>query len=176
MVPSLSTIMETRMTIAETLLPEFDLEMAATRAVIARVPEAKFGWKPHEKSFAMGALAQHLATIPYYGTVALERDGFDVSAAERRAQLPTTREILDLFDRNAGEARARLAAARDEDFSRPWTLKSGPHTVFTLPKAAVLRRMMMSHMIHHRGQMTVYLRLNEIAVPGTFGPTADEPM
>lgn len=163
------------MTIAQALLPEFDMEMAATRAVLARIPDAKFNWKPHEKSFAMGTLAQHLATIPFWGTATMDGDGFDIAGVEKAAQLPTTREILALFDRNVGDARARIAAASDEKLAGPWTLRSGAHTVFTLPRAAVFRQMVLSHMIHHRGQMTVYLRLNDIAVPGTYGPSADEP-
>jgi uncharacterized damage-inducible protein DinB len=164
------------MSIADGLLTEFDLEMASTRTVLSRVPEEKFGWKPHPRSTPMGELAQHLATIPSYGQAAFKLNELDLASLERPAPPTTRQEVLDLFDASVRGARAVLASARDESFNEPWTLRVGARTVFTLPRSLVFRRMVLSHIIHHRGQMTVYLRLNDIPVPGTMGPTADEPM
>ena len=166
------------MALSDGLLPEFDHEMANTRKALERVPDDKFGWKPHEKSGTMGWLANHLANLPTWTGITLGQDSFDLAPADGgppRHEPPTTREeLLELFDKNVIEARATLAGASDADLFKPWSLLSGGQSLFTMPKIAVLRGLVMNHQIHHRGQLTVYLRLNDIPVPALYGPSADE--
>ncbi len=162
------------MSISASLLPEFDMEMANTRRTLERVPTDKFGWQPHAKSFTMGKLATHLATLPNWTGVTLSTSELDIALPMDQPKPATTEELLALFDKSAAEARAALAGAGDEAWFQSWTLKSGDHVVFTMPKIAVLRAFVLSHIIHHRGQMTVYLRLNDIPVPSIYGPSADE--
>lgn len=163
--------------IGEVLLPEFDHEMANTRKTLERVPEDKFGWRPHEKSPTMIWLAGHVANIPSYGPVTLSTEFFDLEAPFERPKEPRSRnELLDGFDANVKSCRAAIAAASDEQFRTAWTLKAGAKTIFTMPRVAVLRSMMMSHLIHHRAQLGVYLRLNDVPVPAIYGPSADEPI
>ncbi len=166
------------MAISEALLPEFDHEMANTRKALERVPADKFGWKPHEKSGTMGWLAGHIATIPHWANVMLQADGFDVASPEAAAHRPpapaSSQELVALFDKSVAEARAVIAAASDDDLRKPWTLRAGAQVIFTQPRAGVLRGMVMNHIVHHRGQLTVYLRLNNVPVPALYGPSADE--
>jgi uncharacterized damage-inducible protein DinB len=166
------------MALSDALLPEFDHEMANTRKTLERVPDEKFGWKPHEKSGTMGWLANHLATLPTWTGYTLNQDSLDLAptgGSPPRPEPPTSREeLLKLFDKNAAEARATIAGASDADFFKPWSLLSGGATLFTMPKVAVLRGFVMNHLIHHRGQLSVYLRLNDIPVPALYGPSADE--
>ncbi len=165
------------MALSAALLPEFDQEMANTRKTLERIPDDKLGWKPHEKSMPMGHLAVHLATIPTYAVETVQRDSLDLSApdAPRTPAQPKSRqEILEQFDRNQVAARAAIASASDEALVKPWTLWFGGKAVFTLPRIAVLRAMVLSHIIHHRAQLGVYLRLNNIPVPAIYGPSADE--
>jgi uncharacterized damage-inducible protein DinB len=166
------------MKISETFLPEFDLEMANTRRTLERVPDDKFDWKPHEKSTPMGGLATHLSNIPTWASHAINRDALDIAPPGepplRAEALHTRAEILETFDRNVAAAREALAGASDEHLLGTWTLLHGGRTVFTLPRAAVLRSFVLSHTIHHRAQLGVYLRLNDIPVPSIYGPSADE--
>lgn len=165
------------MSIRDTLLPEYDHEMGTTRRVLERTPEAEFAWKPHEKSMSLGQLAGHLSNIPYWCSATLAASSFDLATAGREAQLTTpesTAEILANFDRQVAEARTRLAAASDEDLLGPWTLKHGTHEIFTMPRVGAIRSFVMNHLIHHRGQYTVYLRLKNVPLPRIYGPTADE--
>ena len=162
------------MSISASLLPEFDMEMANTRRTLERVPTDKFGWQPHAKSFTMGKLATHLATLPTWTGVTLTTSELDLALPFDQPKPATTEEVLETFDKNVAEARAALAGAADDVFFQPWTLKNGEHVIFTLPKVAVLRGFVVNHIIHHRGQMTVYLRLNDIPVPSIYGPSADE--
>jgi uncharacterized damage-inducible protein DinB len=165
------------MSIARTLLPEFDREMANTRQMLALVPAADATWKPHPKSYALGDLAAHIATLPMWGRMSLELLELDLgspaNAGIARVPFTTTPELLERFDRNVSEARAVLAAASDADLSVVWTLKNGATTVFSMPRTAVLRGFVLSHMIHHRGQLSVYLRLRDVPLPSLYGPTAD---
>jgi len=160
------------MTIAETLLPEFDQEMATTRRVIERVPSDKGTWKPHQKSFSLAHLAQLCAWMPGWITYAVRDDSLDITKAGSYSN-EKTETLLAMFDKNVKEARAALAGARDADLAKPWSLKHTDRVVFTLPKAAVVRQNI-NHLIHHRGQLTVYLRLIDVPVPSIYGPTADE--
>ena len=166
------------MSLSEALLPEFDHEMANTRKTLERIPEDKLGWKPHEKSWAMGGLATHLATIPSWTVNGINDDSIDIAPQggppPRNPLLNSRREILETFDKNIAAARAAIAGASDERLLQPWSLLSGGRTVLTLPRIAVLRSFVMNHTIHHRAQLGVYLRLNDVPVPSTYGPSADE--
>lgn len=162
------------MSIAETLLPEFDQEMATTRRLVERVPTEKGTWKPHEKSFSLGHLAQLLAWMPGWLTNALTKTELSLGGGAGYST-ESTETLLALFDKNVREARAALAAAKDADFAVAWSLKVGERVVMTLPRSAIVRQHI-SHLIHHRGQMSVYLRLIGVPVPSIYGPTADERM
>jgi uncharacterized damage-inducible protein DinB len=163
------------MTVAEILLSEFEQEMKNTRRLLERVPEDKAGWKPHDKSRSLGELATHVAALPIWGERVIKHDEFDLAGnTPRPGRFTTTTALLDLFDQSVTAARAALTGAPDSLMAQPWTLKAGPKTVFSLPRATAIRSMMMNHHIHHRGQLTVYLRLLDVAIPGMYGPSADE--
>jgi uncharacterized damage-inducible protein DinB len=166
------------MSISASLLPEFEHEMANTRKALERIPEDKFDWKPHEKSWAMGGLATHLANLPIWTVYTIDQDSLDLAPqggeSLRVEEKRSRREILEDFDKNVAAARDAIAGASDEELHKPWTLLKGGVTLMTLPKVAVLRSFVMNHIIHHRGQFTVYLRLNDVPVPSIYGPSADE--
>ena len=166
------------MSIAQSFLPEFDHEMATTRKLIERTPEGMLAWKPHEKSMSLGQLAIHLSTIPYWGTVTMLQTALDFNppggGGYKTPQLATVAEMLAEFDKNVVQARAAIAGASDADFMVGWSLQNGGHTIFTMPRVAVLRTFVMNHVIHHRGQFSVYLRLQNVPLPSIYGPTADE--
>ena len=162
------------MSIADTLLPEFDQEMATTRRVIERVPDDRPDWKPHPKSFSMAHLAQLLARLPGWISQTLTTTELDLGAAGSGGYSnETTATLLALFDDNVRSARAAIAASKDADFEVPWSLKMRGNVLMTMPRGAVVRQHI-SHISHHRGQMTVYLRLRDVPVPSVYGPTADE--
>ncbi|MBK9373913.1 MAG: DinB family protein [Holophagales bacterium] len=163
--------------IATSLLPEFDLEMANTRKVLERVPEADFAWRPHAKSFSMGELAGHVASIPGWMTSTLVDDAFDVSPGGVPASFPkaaTVKEAVAMFDEGVPAARAALEAASDAAFLESWSLLASGEPLFTMPRVAVVRSFVMNHLIHHRAQLCVYLRLKDVPVPALYGPSADE--
>jgi uncharacterized damage-inducible protein DinB len=166
------------MSLSQSLLPEFDHEMANTRKVLERIPEDKLGWKVHEKSNTIGWVGMHLADIPAWVEVCLNQDSVDVNppgGEHHRTVTPSSRqEILDAFDKNVAAARAALAATTDEQFAKSWSLLSGGTVVFTQPRGAVMRSFVLNHNIHHRAHLCVYLRLNDIPVPALFGPSGDE--
>ena len=166
------------MSYAETVLPEFDQEMARTRKVLERVPEDKLDWRAHPKSNTIGWNANHVADSPNWLVLALTRTSMDIAPPDGpRYQIPalTSRgEILDLFDRNVAAARKALAAVKDEDMARQWSLLQAGKPMFTMPRAAVIRNLVLNHTIHHRAILCVYLRLNDIPVPGMYGPSGDE--
>jgi len=162
------------MSISETLLPEFDQEMATTRRLLERVPSDKGKWKPHEKSFPLGHLAQLVAGMPGWITNALRETSLNLGSFPGYTY-EKTETLLSAFDKNVKEARQAIAASKDADYSVPWSLKHGDQVLFTLPRAAVVRTNI-SHLIHHRGQLTVYLRLLDVPIPSIYGPTADEKM
>jgi uncharacterized damage-inducible protein DinB len=169
---------EGHMGLREALLPEFDDEMANTRKSLERVPEDKLRWKPHDKSMTMGELAVHLATIPGWAVQTIGQDALDMAPPGEPPYQPPSADsrtrILAIFDQSVEAARAAIAGVKDEHLARPWMLLSGGKTVFTLPRSTVLRSMIMNHSIHHRAQLGVYLRLNDIPVPAIYGPSADE--
>jgi len=166
------------MPLSDALLPEFDQEMANTRKTLERLPADKFGFTPHAKSWPLGTLANHLATLPQWASVTIESDSMDVAPEgaphEQPAAAATTGELLAAFDRNAAAARAAIAGADDARLRGPWSLVAGGKTLFTMPRIAVLRAFVMNHLIHHRGQLTVYMRLTGLPVPALYGPSADE--
>lgn len=166
------------MALRDALLGEFDQEMAGTRKTLERVPADRFDWAPHEKSGTMGWLAGHLATLPTWVTMTIERDELDVAPDGKPPEPPpaptTTAELLALFDKNIAAARAAIGQATDEELGKPWTLLQNGKTLMTLPKLAVLRSFVLNHTVHHRAQLGVYLRLNDLPVPSIYGPSADE--
>lgn len=166
------------MSISEALLPEFDHEMANTRKTLERVPVDKFDFKPHEKSMAMGPLSIHLAEMPGWVVNTINQDSLDVGPIDgppgERPQVKSSDDLLALFDKNVAAARDALTGVSDEHLVKPWTLLAGGKEILTLPRVAVLRSFVMNHSIHHRAQLGVYLRLNEIPVPSIYGPSADE--
>jgi uncharacterized damage-inducible protein DinB len=165
---------EDLMTISEMLLPEFDQEMANTRKILERVPEDKVGYKPHEKSMALGRLASHTAELPSWVAFTIQKELLELQAGQQPYSAKSRKELLEKFDENVTEARQQIAGATDEDLQKTWTMKFDGQTVLSMPRAAVLRSVIMNHMIHHRAQLGVYLRLNEIEIPGMYGPSADE--
>lgn len=164
------------MPIAETFLAEIEREAATTRKLLERVPEDKFDWKPHAKSMSLGGLSTHVAKLLNWGVMTIDQPEFDVANVEPNAAVASRAELLTTFDGLVSEARSKLAGKTDAELMAPWTLRHGSQTIFTMPKAAVLRSFVMNHMIHHRGQLSVYLRLNDVPVPSIYGPTADEQM
>jgi len=164
--------------IRDALLPEFDQEMANTRKTLERCPEDKYGWTPHPKSFSMSALATHIATMTGWAADVIEKDSFDIAppGAPPYKQDPAAsrQELLAKFDTNVSAARAALAGASDEHLAKTWSLLSGGQTILSMPRIACIRSFVMNHTIHHRAQLTVYLRLNDVPVPAIYGPSADE--
>lgn len=167
------------MAISAMLLPEFDQEVAITRTFLERVPDDKFSWQPHEKSMTLGRLAAHVAEIPGWAKVTMTLPELNLAPPRGPAMQPWTpasrAEILAQFEKNIVDGRQAIADAPDDAYPAPWSLLVGEQTIFTMPRAAVLRGMVMNHLVHHRAQLGVYLRLLDIPVPKTYGPSADEP-
>lgn len=166
------------MALNEALLMEFDQEMGKTRKALERIPDDKFDWKPHPKSMTLRQLAVHLALFPDWMKVTMEKPSFDYAPEAGEGYKPpainSRRELLEVFDRDVAQARASLQSADDAHLMKTWSLLAGGKTIFSMPRVAVLRGMVLNHMIHHRGQLTVYLRLNDQPVPALYGPSADE--
>jgi uncharacterized damage-inducible protein DinB len=166
------------MPLKDVLVSEFDMEMDNTRRTLERVPDGKFDWKPHDKSGTLGWLAGHVANIPHWAVMTMTQESLDLAPVGAPRPSPpkpaTQKEVLDCFDKNRADARAALAAGDDASFAKPWALLMGGKQLFSEPRSAVLRRMVFNHVIHHRGQLTVYLRLLDVPVPGLYGPSADE--
>lgn len=163
------------MNLIDAFIGEYQHEMGVTRRVLDRVPDDKLAWKPHDKSMTMGRLASHTAEISGWvpGTITL--DAFDLGSQYKPFDAKSKAEILATFDKLVADAVQVLkSGVSNETLMKKWALMSGSHTVFELPKAAVLRSFVMSHIIHHRGQLSVYLRLTGAAVPSIYGPSADE--
>jgi uncharacterized damage-inducible protein DinB len=166
------------MSISKSILPEFDHEMANTRKTLERVPDDKFSWKPHEKSMTLGGLATHLANIPGWTKNTFEADELDIAPPGappyKLEEAKSTAELLEAFDKNVASARAALEGATDENWQGKWSLLMTGKPIFTLPRTAVMRGFILSHSIHHRAQLGVYLRLLDVPVPSIYGPSADE--
>ena len=159
----------------DALLPEFDHEIATTRRVLERVPEDRFTWKPHTKSMSLGELAQHVAAIPMWGRVTLMQPDLDVAFSPPAPPPATRADVLEAFDARSADTRAALVGMTDAELLAPWALKRGGHTIFSMPRAGAWRSFVMNHLIHHRGQLTVYLRMAGVPLPSIYGPSADEP-
>ncbi len=166
------------MHISELLLPEFDQEMKNARRLLERVPSKKAEWKPHEKSMELGRLAGHIAELPKWGAMILNSDTLDLTSMVREGYKPfisdSQEELLKVLDKSVSETRLALTKANDEDFQRVWAMKLKDQIVFSMPRFAVFRSMFLNHLIHHRAQLGVYLRLNNIPLPEMYGPSADE--
>jgi uncharacterized damage-inducible protein DinB len=163
------------MRICEAVLPEFDQEMSNTRKTLERIPEDKLSWKPHDKSMTLGRLAGHIVELVGWANTSITTDSLNVTIDKYQPVVATSRQqILELFDKSVKESRAAIAGATDEHMMQPWTLAFNGQTVFTMPRAAVLRMSCFNHIIHHRAQLGVYLRLNNVPVPALYGPSADE--
>ena len=167
------------MNFAESLLPEIDHEMASTRTMLEVVPADAAAWRPHPKSYTLGDLAAHIARLPMWGRYTLQQDELDLGLPENaslaRAGFTTTPELVQRFDQNVRETREVLARTPDAAMGKTWTLKNQGNVIFSMPRAAVLRGFVLSHLIHHRGQLSVYLRLRDVPLPSLYGPTADTP-
>jgi uncharacterized damage-inducible protein DinB len=166
------------MSMGQSLLPEFDQEMSNTRKVLERVPDEKWSWKPHEKSGSLGWLATHVATIPEWLTMTMNTEELDYAPVGGPSYEPpkvdNRAQMLAAFEKGAKEARESLVKGSDADFAKEWTLLAGGQKIFSMPRVACIRSMILNHLIHHRGQLTVYFRLVGVAVPGLYGPSADE--
>lgn len=166
------------MTYADTLLPEFDQEMASTRKVLERVPEDKLDWQAHPKSRTIGWNANHLVEIAGWTEGILTQSEWDIApAGEAAYQSPnfrTRKELLENFDQGVAASRKAIQQVSEHEVGQTWALKQTGETVFAMPRAAVIRTFVLNHMIHHRAHLLVYLRLNDIPVPGMYGPSADE--
>jgi uncharacterized damage-inducible protein DinB len=165
------------MAIAESILPEFDHETATTRTLLERVPADKAEWKPHAKSMSLGQLAMHIANLPRWASITLERTEFDPNPPDgARVTAPAYEsgtKLLQTYDANVSAARALLVRTTDAEFMVQWALKNGGRSMFSMPRIAVLRSFVLNHAVHHRGQLSVYLRLLDVPIPNIYGPTAD---
>lgn len=166
------------MTLAKTLLPEYDHEIAGCRKELERVPDGLFDYKPHPRSSTLGQLANHLATIPGWLTSTLRQTEMDFNDPKVKASMPApvgTRDaLLALFDQGAAKGREVLAATPDAEFAVTWTARSNGKVILAMPRTVVYRGFIMNHMIHHRAQLGVYLRMLDVPVPAIYGPSADE--
>jgi uncharacterized damage-inducible protein DinB len=163
------------MTIGKTFLEEFKQEAAATRKLLERVPLDKASWKPHEKSMELGRLASHVAETSLWIWNTIENDVFDLAVQPYEPIVPkTTEELLKFFDENNAKTESVLSKCSDEEMMKTWTMKRGDEVFMSMPKAPVIRSFCLNHMIHHRGQLDVYLRLLDVPLPQIYGPTADE--
>jgi uncharacterized damage-inducible protein DinB len=166
------------MAYAETLLPEFDHEMANTRKVLERIPDDKLDWQPHPKSHTIGWNANHVADLPSWLVATLTLSSLDIAPVDgpryEFVKATSGQAILENFDRSVAAARKAITEVKDEEMGKPWTLAQGGKAIFTTPRAAVVRGMVLNHLIHHRAHLCVYLRLNDIPVPGMYGPSGDE--
>jgi len=157
------------------LIAELQMEAALTKKMLERVPVDKNDWKPHEKSMKMGRLATHVAELPGWIAMTMGTDELNLATMDYKPVMPnTTEELIANLDTNVNNAIVALENAKDEDFDKMWTLRNGEHVIFAMPKKAVIRSMGYSHHYHHRGQLSVYLRLLDIPVPGMYGPSADD--
>ena len=162
------------MPFSQTLLPEFDEEMKNTRKLLACVPDGKFDYQPHPKSMTLARLASHVAEMPEWTMMTLDREVLELEPGFKAEVASTRAELLEKFDKGLAEARAKIAAATDEDWQKTWTFKYAGKEIMSMPRSSVMRGVIMNHMIHHRAQLGVFLRLNDVEIPGMYGPSADE--
>lgn len=154
---------------------DLERELATTRRMLERLPNEHFAWKPHDKSMSLGALAAHLVNLLHWQMLTLRTEEFDAAAPQPPREVPQDRDaVLRAFDEGAGELKAAMAQADEAMLGQTWTFRYGDRVIFSMPKADVLRSFGISHMVHHRGQLSVYLRLLGVPLPPIYGPTADE--
>jgi uncharacterized damage-inducible protein DinB len=161
------------MSIAQGLLPELERELQSTRAMLTLLPADQMTFRPHARSMSFAALATHIAMIPHWGAVMMETPEYDVATAPPHDEVANSEEALARHDESGVALTRAVAAADDAAFQTPWTLRAGPQTIFTLPRIVAMRGMILNHLIHHRGQLSVYLRLLDVPLPAIYGPSAD---
>ena len=165
------------MRMIEPMLMELDHEAKTARRLLERVPAAHLAWAPHPKSMTLGRLAMHIAEIPGWVSAIIQKDEFDVATGDRKpASATSVDDLLRMFDENVGKAQKAMQALSDDQLRGSWRLLKGGQVIFAMPRIGVLRAMLLNHFIHHRGQLSVYLRLKDVPLPSIYGPTADEPM
>jgi uncharacterized damage-inducible protein DinB len=170
-----ATTTPTRNRTIQGMINELTHEAAQTRKMLERVPFDKWDYKPHEKSMSLGSLTVHIAELPAWVSMTLNTDELDFAKWEYKPYQPKDKEdLLSFFDKNVEQAIATLEAEDGENMLQPWTMRRGETIFFTMPKIAVARSFAMNHLVHHRGQLSVYLRMNDVAIPGMYGPSADE--
>ncbi len=160
------------MPISQMLLPEFDQEMANTRKMLERVPDGKFDYKPHPKSMSLGQLASHVADLPSWAKHTIESEVLELEAGHKPFAANSREELLRTFDKNVSESHELISGVTDEELAKTWKFIYDGKTVMSMPRVAVLRSVVLNHLIHHRAQLGVYLRLNQIEIPGMYGPSA----
>ena len=158
------------------LYPELDRELDKTRRMLERFPDGKAGWAPHQKSKSLDALASHIASLPRHGARLIETDELDAATRPSPARASNAADLLSLFDESVAALRQALPKATADLLERPWTLRMGPRVLIAAPRRELIRDMLISHIVHHRAQLGVYYRLLDVPVPGTYGPSADEPI
>jgi uncharacterized damage-inducible protein DinB len=156
------------------LLREFDQEMASTRKLLECVPDERLTWQPHDKSMSLARLAGHVAELPNWAVRVLETESFEITPGRNPFIPGSSGEVMAAFEKNVSGARAAIGGATDEDMAMDWSLVMGGRKVMTLPRFLAIRSMMMNHLIHHRAQLGVFLRLNHVPIPGMYGPSADD--
>jgi uncharacterized damage-inducible protein DinB len=161
------------MTTGDLLRTEFEQEMKTTRRILERIPSDKFDWKPHEKSMALGGLAAHIGNVPNWAVFTIKQDELDPGSV-KMPPVTSTKELLATFDANVSNGLAAFDELTDERIAGSWSLLVQGKPLFTMPRGIVLRKFVFSHLIHHRGQLSVYLRLLDVPVPSIYGPSADE--
>ncbi len=162
------------MPIIDSLLPELDHEVAVTRKLLERVPDGQGDWRPHTRSYSLGQLATHIANLPQWGAMTINMSELDLDGGGQNPLLTSRADILARFDEQAGAFRSALSGRTDAELTAMWTLKQKGKPIFSMPKVSVLRSFVMNHLIHHRGQLSVYLRQLDIPLPSLYGPSADE--
>ncbi|MDX1579655.1 MAG: DinB family protein [Gemmatimonadota bacterium] len=162
--------------VKELVLGDIPTELGHTRRLLQAVPDERFDWKPHKKSWHVGGLANHLSQLPVWQAMVLESDGLDLGAMPPSPEAPTSMPaVLAQFEENCARLHAAVDETTDESLSETWTLRMGDHEIMSGPRGVVLRQVGVSHAAHHRGQLTVFLRLLDVEIPQTYGPTADHP-
>jgi uncharacterized damage-inducible protein DinB len=164
------------MSLKDAFIAEMKHESASTKKILERVPMDKKDWKPHEKSMTLGKLATHIADIPHWASDIIHIDEFDFMVHLKPQNVSSQEELMKLFQGRLDTAIADLEKISDDDFKKMWVVKRGEQVFFNLPKAVAIRGWAFSHLFHHRGQLSVYLRLLDVPIPGMYGPSADEPM
>lgn len=161
----------------DAILMEMSQEAATTRRLLEIVPTQHLTWKPHVKSMTMGRLATHIAEIPGWVSTILDQDGFDIGASNYTPQTAgSVAEILAMFDKNIPAAETAIRRQTMERLSAPWRITKRGQVIVEMPRMGVIRTLLLNHLIHHRGQLSVYLRLHDVPLPSIYGPTADTPM